>query len=123
MPVGRRLQVSSAKTEGSVALTRVFVDSNELFPFTVMDLVLTLAEDQLIEFVWTEELLDEWERVIVARGKRTKESARSVSAPFGRRSRTRASTLRSIGTRCGPNFLTLTIVFMAQPRLLAPTFC
>jgi hypothetical protein len=63
-----------------VALTRVFVDSNELFPFTVMDLILTLAEDQLIEFVWTEELLDEWERVIIAGGKRTKESARSVSA-------------------------------------------
>jgi hypothetical protein len=27
-----------------VALIRVFVDSNELFPFSVMDLILTLAE-------------------------------------------------------------------------------
>ena len=63
-----------------MTLTCVFVDSNELFPFTVMDLILTLAEDQLFEFVWSEELLDEWERVIVDRGKRTKESARSVAS-------------------------------------------
>ena len=35
---------------------RVFVDANELFPFSVMDLVLSLAEDLLIDFVWREEL-------------------------------------------------------------------
>jgi len=58
---------------------RVFVDANELFPFSVMDLVLSLAEDLLIDFVWTDELLDEWERVIVREGKRTPEAARSVS--------------------------------------------
>jgi len=58
---------------------RVFVDANELFPFSVMDLVLALAEDLLIDFVWTDELLDEWERVIVREGKRTPETARSVS--------------------------------------------
>jgi predicted nucleic acid-binding protein len=63
-----------------VALLRVFVDSNELFPFTIMDLILTLAEDQLFEFVWSEELLDEWERVIVREGQRTQESARSVAS-------------------------------------------
>ena len=44
-----------------------------------MDLVLALAEDLLIDFVWTDELLDEWERVIVSEGKRTPETARSVS--------------------------------------------
>lgn len=44
---------------------RVFVDANELFPFRVMDIVLALAGDL---FVWTDELLDEWERVIVGRG-------------------------------------------------------
>jgi predicted nucleic acid-binding protein len=58
---------------------RVFVDANELFPFSVMDLVLSLAEDLLIDFVWSEELIDEWERVIVREGKRTPETARSVS--------------------------------------------
>ncbi len=44
---------------------RVFVDANELSPFSVMDLVLTLAEELVIDFVWTDELLTEWERVIV----------------------------------------------------------
>lgn len=63
---------------------RVFVDANELFPFSVMDLVLSLAEDLLIDFVWTDELLDEWERVIVREGKRTPETARSVSAAISR---------------------------------------
>jgi hypothetical protein len=58
---------------------RVFVDANELFPFSVMDLVLTLAEELVIDFVWTEELLAEWERVIVAKGKRSPATARSVS--------------------------------------------
>lgn len=57
---------------------RVFVDANELFPFAVMDVVLALAEDLVINFIWSEELLDEWERVIVREGKRTAESARSV---------------------------------------------
>ena len=58
---------------------RVFVDANELFPFAVMDVVLALAEDLVIDFVWSEELLDEWERVIVRDGKRSAESARSVA--------------------------------------------
>jgi len=58
---------------------RVFVDANELFPFSVMDLVLSLAEDLLIDFVWADELIDEWERVIVREGKRTPETARAVS--------------------------------------------
>ena len=46
-------------------LERVFVDSNELFPVSVMDLVFSLAEHGLFDFVWIDELLDEWERVIV----------------------------------------------------------
>ena len=60
-------------------LQRVFVDTSELFPFTLMDLLLTLSEDLLFTWVWTDELLDEWERVIVEHGQRTSESARSVS--------------------------------------------
>ncbi|MGH3263940.1 MAG: PIN domain-containing protein [Trebonia sp.] len=59
---------------------RVFVDANELFPFSVMDLVLSLAEDRLLDFVWTEELLNEWERVIVREQKRSPQTAASVSA-------------------------------------------
>lgn len=67
---------------------RVFVDTNELFPFTVMDALLTLAEEQLLTWVWTDELLEEWERVIVREHQRSAESARSVTdavrAHFGR---------------------------------------
>lgn len=58
---------------------RVYVDANELFPFAVMDIVLALAEDLVIDFIWSEELLDEWERVIVREGKRQPASARSVT--------------------------------------------
>ena len=63
---------------------RVFVDANELFPFRVMDLVLSLAEDLLLDFMWSDELLAEWEQVIVREGKRTPEAARSVSAAIRR---------------------------------------
>jgi len=38
----------------------------------------------LVDFVWTDELLDEWERVIVREGKRTPDAARSVSAAVRR---------------------------------------
>lgn len=69
-------------------LQRVFIDTSELFPFTIMDLLLTLSEDFLFTWVWTDELLDEWEEVIVREGKRTPESAASVAAAvrsyFGR---------------------------------------
>jgi hypothetical protein len=32
-------------------LQRVFVDTNELFPFTIMDTLLTLAEERI--FTWS----------------------------------------------------------------------
>ncbi|MFT4258597.1 putative toxin-antitoxin system toxin component, PIN family [Microbacterium sp.] len=60
-------------------LQRVFIDTSELFPFTIMDALLNLAEDRLFIWVWTDELLDEWEEVIVREGTRTPESARSVT--------------------------------------------
>lgn len=62
-----------------VSLRRVFIDTSELFPFTIMDVLLTLSEDLLFTWVWTDELLDEWEAVIVREGVRSVESARSVS--------------------------------------------
>ena len=53
-----------------------------------MDVLLTLSEDLLFTWVWTDELLDEWQEVIVREGKRTSESAASVAAAvhthFGR---------------------------------------
>lgn len=69
-------------------LQRVFIDTSELFPFTIMDVLLTLAEDFLFTWVWTDEVIDEWAAVIVREGKRTPESAASVVAAvrthFGR---------------------------------------
>jgi predicted nucleic acid-binding protein len=59
---------------------RVFIDTSELFPFTIMDVLLTLSEDFLFTWVWTDELLDEWEEVIVREGQRTPDSAASVTA-------------------------------------------
>ncbi|MFE2287805.1 PIN domain-containing protein [Streptomyces sp. NPDC059443] len=58
---------------------RVFVDTNVLFPFSVMDLMLALTEDSVHEVVWSERLLAEWERVIVREGRRSAESAAAVT--------------------------------------------
>lgn len=60
-------------------LQRVFIDTSELFPFTIMDTLLTMSEDLLFTWVWTDEVLDEWEQVIVREGVRSTASARSVT--------------------------------------------
>ncbi|MGI5436726.1 PIN domain-containing protein [Streptomyces shenzhenensis] len=57
---------------------RVFVDTNVLFPFSVMDVMLALTEDSVHEIVWSERLLAEWERVIVREGRRSAKSAAAV---------------------------------------------
>lgn len=57
----------------------MFIDTSELFPYTIMDVLLTLSEDRLFDWMWTDELLDEWERVIVRERHRTPEPARSVT--------------------------------------------
>jgi predicted nucleic acid-binding protein len=61
-------------------MARVFVDTNVLFPFSVMDLMLALTEDAVHEVVWSDALLDEWERVIVREQRRSPESAASITA-------------------------------------------
>ncbi len=45
-----------------------------------MDLMLALSENSLHHVLWTDELLDEWERVIVREHQRSTESAASVTA-------------------------------------------
>ena len=57
-------------------LPRVFIDTSELFPFTIMDVLLTLAEDFLFTWVWTDQILDEWVGVIVREGRRTPDRPR-----------------------------------------------
>ncbi|WP_239309895.1 PIN domain-containing protein [Frankia sp. Cj3] len=60
-------------------LPRVLADTNVLFPFSVMDLLLALTEDGVHTILWTEALLDEWERVIVRSGRRSASSAAAVT--------------------------------------------
>ena len=57
----------------------MFIDTSELYPFTIMDVLLTMSQELLFTWVWTDELLNEWERVIVENGVRTSESAHSVT--------------------------------------------
>ncbi len=60
-------------------MPRVFVDTSVLFPFSVMDLLLALTENSIHEVLWTDELLDEWERVIVREHARTPDNAAAVT--------------------------------------------
>lgn len=61
-------------------MARIFVDTNVLFPFSVMDLMLALTEDGIHEVLWSDALLDEWERVIVRQQRRSPESAAGITA-------------------------------------------
>lgn len=61
-------------------MARVFVDTNVLFPFSLMDLNLSLAADYVHDLVWSEKLLEEWQRVIVREGHRSAEAALRIAA-------------------------------------------
>ncbi|MFE1781521.1 hypothetical protein ACFW9F_02735 [Streptomyces sp. NPDC059506] len=54
------------------------MDTDVLFPFSVMDVMPALTEDSVHEVVWSERLLAERERVIVREGRRSAQSAASV---------------------------------------------
>lgn len=77
---GATRSVPPSEIDPVTRLQRVFIDTSELFPFTMMDVLLTLSEDLLFTWVWTDHLLDEWQTTIVREGKRTPESAASVAA-------------------------------------------
>lgn len=61
-------------------MARVFVDTNVLFPFSLMDLALALTEDGVHEVLWTEVLLTEWERVVVRERCRSAESVARIAS-------------------------------------------
>ncbi|GIH71858.1 PIN domain-containing protein [Sphaerimonospora thailandensis] len=61
-------------------MARVFIDTNVLFPFSLMDLMLALTEDSVHTMVWTDHLLEEWERVIVREQRRSTPSASRICA-------------------------------------------
>ena len=60
-------------------MRRVLVDTSVLFPFSVMDLMLALSEDAVHQVLWTDDLLDESERIIVRERRRSAQSAASVT--------------------------------------------
>jgi hypothetical protein len=61
-------------------MPRVFADTNVLFPFSLMDLLLALAEDYVHDLVLTDRLLDEWQRVIVREQHRSEPSAARIAS-------------------------------------------
>jgi predicted nucleic acid-binding protein len=61
-------------------VAKVFIDTNVLFPFSVMDLMLALSEDAIHDVMWTDDLLDEWERVIVRERQRSPDAAAAITA-------------------------------------------
>ncbi len=65
-------------------MARIFVDTNVLFPFSVMDLMLALTEDAVHEVAWSDALLDEWERVIVEQQHRSADVAARITAAIRR---------------------------------------
>lgn len=60
-------------------MERVYLDTNVLFPMTLMDLMLSMAEDFHHDVIWTDHLLAEWERVIVRQKRRTPEQATAIT--------------------------------------------
>ncbi|QYC40856.1 hypothetical protein Nocox_16210 [Nonomuraea coxensis DSM 45129] len=61
-------------------MVRVFVDTNVLFPFSLMDLMLALTEDAVHTVIWSDHLLEEWERVIVREQHRSAAAAARISS-------------------------------------------
>jgi excisionase family DNA binding protein len=60
-------------------VAKVFIDTNVLFPFSVMDLMLALSEDAIHDVMWTDDLLDEWERVIVRERQRSPDAEAAIT--------------------------------------------
>jgi predicted nucleic acid-binding protein len=60
-------------------MERVYLDTNVLFPMTLMDLMLSMAEDFHHDVVWSDFLFDEWERVIVREKRRTPAQASAIT--------------------------------------------
>jgi len=66
-------------TPEQFAVERLYLDTNVLFPMTLMDLMLAMAEDFHHDLLWSDFLLDEWERVIVRERRRTPEQASAIT--------------------------------------------
>jgi len=88
-------------------LERVFVDTATLYPISLADLVLRLAEAGMYDLVWSDHLLTEVERVLVERKGLTPERSRyfceciRAAFPFGRVAP--EEYLPLVATRVGPD--------------------
>jgi len=60
-------------------MARILADTNVLFSFSLMDLMLALSEDEVHVMVWSDRLLDEWERVVVREQRRSPQGAVSIT--------------------------------------------
>lgn len=56
------------------------MDTNVLFPISLMDMMFSLNDDEIHEVLWTDHLLDEWERVIVREHRRSPDAAAAMTA-------------------------------------------
>lgn len=61
-----------------MTITRVFADTNTLFPFYVCDLLLHCAETELFDVLWTEDLLAELADVLPRSGRKSIGSVASL---------------------------------------------
>ncbi|MEO6628734.1 MAG: hypothetical protein ABIP03_09220 [Aquihabitans sp.] len=61
-------------------MERLYLDTNVLFPMTLMDLLLAMAEDFHYDLLWSDFLLEEWEPVIVREQRRTPEQATAITS-------------------------------------------
>jgi predicted nucleic acid-binding protein len=60
-------------------MARVLADTNVLYPFSLMDLMLALSQDRIHTLLWSDRLLDEWERVIVREQHRSPQAAAAIA--------------------------------------------
>lgn len=60
-------------------LARVLPDTNVCFPISVLDLILRCDESDLHRIIWTDDLLEELERVWITKGARSCTSVRQIT--------------------------------------------
>ncbi|MBB5808106.1 hypothetical protein F4560_007874 [Saccharothrix ecbatanensis] len=63
-----------------MAITRVFADTNTLYPFYLCDLLLHCAEEDLFRVLWSEDLLTELVEVIPRSGHKSRQAVVGLCA-------------------------------------------
>ncbi|WP_053722965.1 PIN domain-containing protein [Saccharothrix sp. NRRL B-16348] len=63
-----------------MTITRVFADTNTLYPFYVCDLLLHCAEEDLFRVLWSEDLLAELVEVVPRSGRKSRQAVAGLCA-------------------------------------------